>query len=106
MVKVMMVACNLLILWESLQSSSHIPGKTQPQDSCRKARCEVCMEGICMCGQPEGGALVDSSGPGLLSQLDLFLEISFPDQKQSTIPKRGWNLLTSIDPAPSIVPDA
>lgn len=29
-------------------------------------------------GQPEGGGLVDSSGPGLPSQPDLFLEISFP----------------------------
>lgn len=41
-------------------------------------------------GQPEGGGLVDSSGPGLLSQLDLILESSFSAWRQSAISKRGW----------------
>lgn len=47
---------------------------------------------------------MDSNGPDLLSQLDLFLEIFFPALGQSEISKRGWTSITSVESAPSILP--
>lgn len=54
--------------------------------------------------QPKAKGLVYSSGPDLLSQLDLFLEIYFPAWRQSAISKRGWTSITSVDLALSILP--
>ena len=79
--KVMMVACEQLIFVKSCVLPSHMPGKMQPQGSPGKS-CNAWREHLAKVGHPERGGLIDSSGPGLLSQLDFFLEIflefSFP----------------------------
>ena len=92
-------------IWEACAIVAHVPEKTQPQDSPGKVHWEL--EGstcVAKGRQPKAGGLVNSSGPDLLSQLDLFLEISFPVWRQSAISKRGWTSITSVDLALSIVP--
>lgn len=75
--KVMMVACEQLIFVKFCMLPYHMPGKMQPQGSPGKS-CNAWREHLAKAGQPARGRPIDSSGPGLLSQLDFFLEISFP----------------------------
>lgn len=83
--KFMMVACGQLIFVKSCMLPSYMPRKTQPQgfpgksyDAWREHGREPGREHLAKVGQSERGGLIDSSGSGLLSQLDFFLEISFP----------------------------
>ena len=105
MAKVMMVACEPLTLGNLvcflltfLERPSHRAalGSLAGSNAWRECVAKV--------GQSEGGGLMDSSGPGLLSQLNFFLEISFPAWRQSIVSKTGWTSFISVDPEPSIMP--